>query len=206
MYPGNSPAVLRLYQIQTAVTDEMLTNVKKRTNRRDTSQPREQNNGLSDSHPFRRRHSQSGLHDIVSCSLDPNYNGIFVLDWQQLTCFKRPLTMFPPPIESCSRQFDMYIDTASDVPGCIRSHAMLFSFSGSKPVSILGNKHTTCRIFPLSLIQTESSRRYQSRSSRRVSSPCPQCSFYIRPCQFPPPLAPLWLMTSTEGGIPHECR
>ncbi|KAG7443459.1 uncharacterized protein BT62DRAFT_935082 [Guyanagaster necrorhizus] len=190
MYPGNSPAGLRPY----------------RCDRRDMSRPHEQNNGLSDSHPFRRRHSQSDLQDIVSRSLDPNYNGIFLLDWQQLTCFTMPLTVFPPPIQSCSRQFDMDIDTASNVPGCIRSHTRLFSSSGSKPVSVLGNEHTTSRILPPSLNQTESSRRYQSPSLRRVSSPCQQCSFYIRPCQFSPPLAPLWPMTNIEGRIPHECR
>ncbi|KAG7441896.1 uncharacterized protein BT62DRAFT_936500, partial [Guyanagaster necrorhizus] len=139
-----------------------------RTNRHDMSRPREQNNGLSDSHCFRRRHSQSDLQDIVSHSLDSNYNGIF-----------RPLTIFPPPIQSCSRQFDMVINTASNVPWCIRSHTTLFSSSGSKPVSVPDNEHTTSGIFPPSLIQTENSRRHQSLSLQRVFSFCRPCSFYI---------------------------
>ncbi|KAG7442789.1 uncharacterized protein BT62DRAFT_935830 [Guyanagaster necrorhizus] len=162
MYPGKSPAGLHL------------------TNRRDMSRPREQNNGLSDSHSLRRRRSQSDLQDI------------------QLTCFKRPLTIFPPPIQSCSRQFDMDINTASNVPGC-RGHTMLFSSSGLKPVSVLGSEHTTSRILPPSLTQTESSQRYQSPSLRG-------CSFYIRPRQFSRLLTPLWLTTNTEDGIPHERR
>ncbi|KAG7441912.1 uncharacterized protein BT62DRAFT_1010939 [Guyanagaster necrorhizus] len=59
-----------IYTLETpvgAVTDETLTNVvKKRTNRRDMSRTRGQNNGLSDSHTFRDRHSQSDLQDIMS--------------------------------------------------------------------------------------------------------------------------------------------
>ncbi|KAG7441919.1 uncharacterized protein BT62DRAFT_936554 [Guyanagaster necrorhizus] len=104
------------------------------------------------------------------------------------TCFKRPLTIFPPPIESCSTQFDKYIGTASNVPGCI-SHTTLFSSSGSKPVSVLGNEHTTPLFLP----------PYQSPSLRG-------CSFYIRPRQFSRLLTPLWLTTNTEDGISHERR